>query len=195
MMITRIAFALSALALATPLAAQTAAPAPSPEVKVALDTDKGRIVLALDKAHAPITTANFLKYVEAGRFNGESFYRAMKIEGGGGIVQGGITTDSRRLYPAIEHEPVEKTGIEHTAGTISMANFGPGTAKADFFILTTDIPSFDANFAAFGHVVEGMDVVNAILTSPTSPTKGQGVMRGQMLDPVVKIVKASRVAQ
>ena len=119
----------------------------------------------------------------------------MKIEGGGGIVQGGITTDSRRLYPAIEHEPVEKTGIEHTAGTISMANFGPGTAKADFFILTTDIPSFDANFAAFGHVVEGMDVVNAILTSPTSPTKGQGVMRGQMLDPVVKIVKASRVAQ
>ena len=195
MMITRIAFALSALALATPLAAQTAAPAPSSDVKVALDTDKGRIVLALDKAHAPITTANFLKYVDAGRFNGESFYRAMKIEGGGGIVQGGITTDSRKLYPAIEHEPVEKTGVKHVAGTISMANFGPGTAKADFFILTTDIPSFDASFAAFGHVVEGMDVVNAILTSPTSPTKGQGVMRGQMLDPVVKIVKASRVAQ
>jgi len=190
-MLTRITFALSALALATPLSAQSARPAA--EVKVALDTDKGRIVLALDKAHAPITTANFLKYVDAGRFNGESFYRAMKIEGGGGIVQGGITSDSRKLFPAIEHEAVEKTGIEHVAGTISMANFGPGTAKADFFILTTDIPSFDTNFAAFGHVVEGMDVVNAILASPTSPTKGQGVMRGQMLEPVVKIVKASRL--
>ena len=196
-MLTRIAFALSALALAAPLSAQsTGAAAPATDdVQVALDTSKGRIVLALDKAHARITTANFLRYVEAGRFNGESFYRAMKIEGGGGIIQGGITSDGRKLYPAIEHEPVGKTGIKHTAGTISMANFGPGTAKADFFILTSDVPSFDASFAAFGHVVEGMDVVNAILASPTSPTKGQGVMRGQMLDPVVKIVKASRIAK
>ena len=57
----------------------------------------------------------------------------------------------------------------------------------------SDLPSFDANFAAFGHVVEGMDVVKAIQAAPTSPTKGQGVMKGQMLDPVVKITKASRV--
>ncbi len=74
-----------------------------------------------------------------------------------------------------------------------MAAFSPGTAKADFFILTSDIPSFDASFAAFGHVVEGMDVVKTILASPTSPTKGEGVMKGQMLDPVVKITKASRL--
>ena len=150
-------------------------------------------MLALDRVRAPITTANFLKYVDAGRFDGESFYRSMKFTAGGGIIQGGITSDARKLYPAIEHEPVSRTGIKHVAGTVSMAAFSPGTAKADFFILTSDIPSFDANFAAFGHVVEGMDVVKAIQASPTSPTKGQGMMKGQMLDPVVKITKASRV--
>ena len=183
-MLTRFALALSAL-LAAPALAQTAqAPAPA-----AADTVK----VALDRVRAPITTANFLKYVDAGRFNGESFYRSMKFTAGGGIIQGGISSDARKLYPAIEHEPVSRTGIKHVAGTVSMAAFSPGTAKADFFILTSDIPSFDANFAAFGHVVEGMDVVKAIQASPTSPTKGQGMMKGQMLDPVVKITKASRV--
>jgi peptidyl-prolyl cis-trans isomerase A (cyclophilin A) len=194
-MMIRFAFALSLL-LTSPVAAQTAPAAPAPTedlVKVALDTSAGRIVLALDRAHAPVTTANFLKYVDAGRYNGESFYRAMKFTDGGGIIQGGITSDARKLYPAIKHEPVSETGIKHVAGTVSMAAFSPGSAKADFFILTTDIPSFDNNFAAFGHVVEGMDVVKSILAAPTSPTKGEGVMRGQMLDPVVKITKATRV--
>jgi peptidyl-prolyl cis-trans isomerase A (cyclophilin A) len=193
-MLMRFVLALSAL-LAAPVMAQTAespAAVAADTVKVALDTSAGRIVLALDKARAPITTANFLRYVDAGRFNGESFYRSMKF-GDGGIVQAGITSDARKLYPAIEHEPVSKTGIKHVAGTVSMAAFSPGTAKADFFILTADAPSFDANFAAFGRVVEGMDVVKAIQASPTSPTKGEGVMKGQMLDPVVKITKASRL--
>ena len=191
----RFAFLLSLLA-AMPAVAQIPAAPPAPAddlVRVALDTSAGRIVLALDRGHAPITTDNFLKYVDAGRFNGEGFYRAMKVGAEGGIIQGGITTDARKLYPAIEHEPVSKTGIKHVAGTVSMAAFSPGTAKADFFILTTDIPSFDASFAAFGHVVEGMDVVKAIQAAPTSPTKGEGVMKGQMLDPLVKITKASRL--
>ncbi len=195
-MLLRFALALSAL-IAAPATAQTAAEAPATAaqtVKVALDTTAGRIVLELDEARAPITTANFLRYVDAGRFNGESFYRSMKF-GDGGIVQGGITSDARKLYPAIEHEPVSKTGIKHVAGTVSMAAFSPGTAKADFFILTADAPSFDANFAAFGRVVEGMDVAKAIQASPTSPTKGEGVMKGQMLDPVVKITKASRIKE
>ena len=90
-------------------------------------------------------------------------------------------------------EPVSQTGIRHVAGTVSMAAFSPGTANADFIILTADAPSFDANFAAFGHVLEGMEVVRAIQGAPTSPTKGTGVMKGQMLDPVVKITRASRV--
>jgi peptidyl-prolyl cis-trans isomerase A (cyclophilin A) len=195
-MLIRFAFALSLLSATPALAQATVAPAPAEDVvKVALDTSAGRIVLALDRGHAPITTANFLKYVDAGRFNGESFYRAMRFGENGGLIQAGITSDARKLYPAIEHEPVSKTGIKHVAGTVSMAAFSPGTAKADFFILTSDAPSFDASFAAFGHVVEGMDIVKAIQAAPTSPTKGEGVMKGQMLDPVVKITKASRISE
>ncbi len=189
----RIAFALSAL-IAQPLVAQPTAPAPAPAqtVNVALETDKGRIVLALDRGRAPVTTANFLKYVDAGRLDGESFYRAMKY-GDGGLVQGGVTSNAKKLLLPIEHEPVSLTGLKHLAGTISMANGGPGTARSDFFILTSDVPAFDASFAAFGKVVEGMDVVKAILASAVSPTKGEGPMKGQMLDPAVKIVKAQRL--
>jgi peptidyl-prolyl cis-trans isomerase A (cyclophilin A) len=84
-----------------------------------------------------------------------------------------------------------------------MANAGPGTADAGFFILVSDIPGLnagaeggDANgFAVFGHVVEGMDVVKAMLVAPVSATKGDGSMKGQMLEPPVKIVKAARVKQ
>jgi peptidyl-prolyl cis-trans isomerase A (cyclophilin A) len=166
---------LAALFLTQPVAAQKAETTPAGEAKVALDTSAGRIVLALDPVHAPVTTANFLKYVDGGRFNGESFYRAMKF-GDGGLIQAG------------------ETGIKHVAGTVAMANLGPGTARADFFILTSDAPSFNDTFAAFGKVVEGMDVAKSILASPVSATKGEGIMRGQMLDPVVKITKASRLA-
>lgn len=178
--------------------AQPAAPPTAPKpaedpVRIALETPRGRIVLALDRGRAPVTTANFLHYVDSGKLDGESFYRAMPY-GKGGLIQGGITTDGRKLAPPIAHEPVSRTGIRHVAGTISMANFGPGTARSDFFILTTDIPAFDSSFAAFGHVVEGMDVVKAILAAPVSPTRGEGHMKGQMLEPAVKITDAERVA-
>jgi peptidyl-prolyl cis-trans isomerase A (cyclophilin A) len=189
--------------VAAALLAATAAPALSQaapaaqEVPVAIDTSAGRIVVALDEAHAPVTTANFLRYVDTHRFDGESFYRAMPA-GAGGLIQGGIRSDGRKLYPPIAHEPTSKTGLHNVAGAISMANAGPGTARADFFILASDIPSFDATasdpgFAVFGHVTEGMDVVRKILAAPVSPTAGEGAMKGQMLDPVVRIIKVERV--
>lgn len=189
--------ALAAL-LATPAFAQSASAPNEDLVPVAIDTSAGRIVVALDQAHAPVTTANFLKYVDAHRFDGESFYRAMKIGDAGGLIQGGIRSDARKLYAPIAHEPTAQTGIKNVAGTIAMANAGPGTARADFFIMTTDIPSFDSTadqpgFAAFGHVVEGMEVVKAILASPVSPTKGDGPMKGQILDPPIKIIKVALV--
>jgi peptidyl-prolyl cis-trans isomerase A (cyclophilin A) len=117
--------------------------------------------------------------------------------GGGGLIQGGISSDARKLYPPIQHEPTSQTGLHNVAGAIAMANAGAGTARADFFILASDIPALDAKgddpgFAVFGHVIEGMDVVNKILASPVSPTKGEGVMKGQMLEPVIKIVRAER---
>ena len=204
-MTTRIMIAALLAAASVPVLSQ---PAPAPSlpaapaaelVPVAIDTSAGRIVVALDKVHAPITTANFLRYVDAHRYDGETIYRAMHVQGGeGGLIQGGITTDARKLYPPIKHEPTSETGLKHVAGAISLANGGPGTARADFFILASDIAALDATttdpgFAVFGHVVEGMDVVNKILASPVSATKGEGAMKGQMLDPTVKIIKASRV--
>jgi peptidyl-prolyl cis-trans isomerase A (cyclophilin A) len=191
----RIMLAVCLSAVALPAFAQASPDADT--IRIALDTDKGRIVLALDQAHAPVTTANFLKYVESGRFNGESFYRALKY-GGGGLIQGGITSDARKLYPAIAHEPTNVTGLKNKAWTVAMANSGSGTARSDFFIMTTDVPAFDAKaddvgFAAFGKVIEGQEVVKAILSAPVSPTKGEGSMKGQMLEPMVKIVKAERL--
>ena len=193
---------LAALALSVPssLLAQASAPPPLAAaedlVRVALDTDKGRIVLALDLGRAPITTANFLAYVDKKLFAGETFYRAFKY-GDGGVVQGGARSAGKQL-PTIAHEPTSQTGLSNKAWTIAMANAGAGTAGSDFFIMTTDIPAFDAKgsdigFAAFGKVIEGQDVVKAILASPVSLTKGEGSMRGQMLDPAVKILKAERL--
>ncbi len=200
---TRIILAACLSALAAPTLAQ-GAPATPPAVapaedlvRVALDTSEGRIVLALDRGRAPLTTANFLQYVDNERLDGEAFYRAFKYAGGG-IIQGGITSDGRKLYPPVPHEPTSATGLKNTAWTIAMANSGPGTARSDFFIMTTDIPAFDAKgsaigFAAFGRVVEGQEVVNKILAAPVSPGRGEGSMKGQMLEPTVKIVKAARI--
>ena len=198
-----------AAALLAATSTLTFAQAPSPPVgagptqaeliPVAIETSAGRIVIALDKTHAPITTANFLHYVDTHRFDGENFYRAMHV-GTGGLIQGGVRTDARKLYPPIKHEPTSQTGLHNVAGAIAMANAGAGTAQADFFILASDIPSLDAKgdepgFAVFGHVIEGMDVVNKILVSPVSATNGEGVMKGQMLEPVIKIVRAERVGR
>lgn len=182
------------------------APVPVEYVYVALGTAKGTIVLALDKTHAPITTANFLKYVDGKRLDGTSFYRAMHLDWGdtpNGLLQGGLQGMPGKVLPPIAHEPTSVTGLTHKAGTISMARFAPGSATADFTIMIGDLTSLDAQpdapdpdsragFAAFGHVVSGMDVVRAIWDQPRSPTKGEGVMRGQMLDPVIRIVTARR---
>lgn len=207
-MLVRIATALAALSAAFPLAAQTAAPpaapatvAPAPQadlVRVALETEQGRIVLALDRGRAPATVANFLRYVDAHRFDGISFYRAMPYgEPGNGMIQSGIT-DPAKLYPPIAFESTAQTGLHHDAGAISMAMTTPGSARATFFILAGPIPGFDAKpgdpgFAAFGHVVEGLDVVKAILAGPIDPTKGDAYFKGQMLAHPVKVLKATRL--
>lgn len=179
----------------TPPAEATPAPA---TVRVVITTSEGAITLALEKERAPLTTANFLRYLDQKKLDGIVFYRAMKLIEGYGLIQFGTQNDPKRTLKGIPHEPTTKTGLSHLSGTISMAMNTPGTAAGDFFITIGDLPSMDADakqpgFAAFGRVVEGMDVVKRILLLPTSPTKGEAVMRGQMLDPTVKIVSVRRV--
>lgn len=187
-----------ALALLSGLSTAAFAQVSTPDgVPVSIETSAGRIVVDVDTAHAPATAANFLRYVDAHRYDGETIYRAMR-SGDGGLIQGGIRSDARKLYPPVKHEPTSETGLHNVAGAISLANAGPGTARADFFILASAIPSFDSTaddpgFAVFGKVIEGMDVVKSILAAPVSPTSGDGAMKGQMLDPPVKIIKVSRI--
>ena len=195
-MITRIALTISSLALlaAAPpnssprgvVPGQRAQAGQTDLVHIALETEKGRILVALDRGRAPLSTANFLRYVEAKRFDGITFYRAMPYGAGNGLIQAGILRDARLLFPAVAHEPASKTGLKHEAGTILLANAGPGTAKSDFFITLGPIP-FGDDFAPFGKVVEGMDVVKAVFASPTDPERGVGPMKGQMLSPAISI--------
>lgn len=165
---------------------------------VKIETVEGNIILELFAKKAPITVTNFLTYIEQNRFADASFYRVVtpenqpnskvKIE----VIQGGLFEDNHpdALAP-IEHENTKHTGILHKDGVISMARYGPGSATIEFFICVGDQPSLDFGgsrngdghgFAAFGVVVEGMDVVRKIQNLPSNE---------QYLNPKVKILNVS----
>ena len=199
----RLVIAAALLALPLGAQAQMAVPATPVTVRVLLTTSAGPITLEVEKDRAPITAGNFLRYVDQKRLDGTAFYRAVKVQDGFGLVQGGPNNAIKRVLPPIAHEPTSRTGLTHKDGTISMARNAPGTAQGEFFITVGDQPSMDADptkpgdnlgFAAFGHVVDGMEVVRHILDAPTSPTSGPPGMKGQMLEPAVRIVSARRVA-
>jgi peptidyl-prolyl cis-trans isomerase A (cyclophilin A) len=171
---------------------------------VELVTDAGKMVVRLETKRAPITTANFLRYVDSKRMaTAFKFYRTTRSWGeGNALVQGGNRGDARLNYPPIAHEPTTATGLTHCKGALAMARLAPGDATSDFFILLSDIPGFDADpaasgdnagFAVFGELVSGLDVAEKIYAAPVSPTKGEGVMVGQMLDPEFKILSARRI--
>ena len=205
------ALALLAAGLA-PAAPRKVAPKPAPpvvqplpdSVRVALTTDMGTITLDLDGKHAPLSTANFLRYVDGKRFDGIVFYRVMRLAWGeqpNGLVQAGLRGDPKRVLPPIAHESTTATGLKHLAGAISMARLAPGTATGDFSILISDIPGLDAGmnpndpagYAVFGRIVEGMDVARKIYDVPLSPTAGSGVLKGQMIEKPVRILTVRRV--
>jgi peptidyl-prolyl cis-trans isomerase A (cyclophilin A) len=178
-----------------------ASPAPLPDiVRIRLQSDAGPILLELDNKHAPVTTANFVRYVDQRRFDGTFFYRAARTKGADrrGFVQGGIRHSARRSLPPIVHEPSSKTGLKHVDGTVSMARAAPAGAMGDFFIIVGGaMPAMDAKpgspgFAAFGRVADGMDVVRKLLAEPTIPNAGRGPMRGQMIEKPVRIIRARR---
>lgn len=200
-MIRHAAFLLVAFQSLVPAAAQVPASPPAQDVQVALDTNAGRIIIAVHIAKAPVTARNFLRYVDQKRLDGTGFYRAVGTTDYG-FVQGGTQNDPARVLPPIAHEPTTKTGLTHDDGALSMARYAPGSATGDFFIVLGKMPSMDAQpaspgdnqgFAVFAHVVEGMDAVRSILSTPKSPTAGEGVMKGQMLQQPVRIVTARRL--
>jgi peptidyl-prolyl cis-trans isomerase A (cyclophilin A) len=183
--------------------------APQPEagtpvpatVKVVLKTSLGDISLAVETERAPVTAANFLRYVDQKRLDGSDFYRAVTLDDDGqyGLIQGGLRGNPKRVLKPIAHEPTTATGLSHVNGAISMARGDPGTATADFFIVIGDMVALDAQpnggdpgYAVFGHVLDGMDVVHVIVGQPRSPTAGAADMQGQMLAVPVKILTARR---
>ena len=187
--------ALSLLALPAP---SPAAPAPLPRVE--LLTSAGRLVLEVDTRHAPITAGNFLTYVDEHRLDNTTFYRAApaKTDHTRGFIQGGLNHDvSRQRWP-IEHEPTTLTHLTHDDGALSMARNEPGTAAGDFSIVVKDARYLDARpgypgYAAFGHVVSGMDIVRRIMVQPTWPGGRSKETLGQMLRQPVRIIAARRL--
>ena len=208
MLSKRTLIALAVSLLTTPALAQApSAPAAAANPHVKLHTPRGDIVVELYAGKAPITVRNFLHYVDTKRMDGATFYRSSTPPGDTafdyGILQGGVGTDPKKLYPPIAHESTAKTGLSHTDGTISMTRYAPGTATANFSICVGDQTYLDADpkdpkgkpgYAAFGRVVEGMDVVKKMLALPRDPNKGAGVMKGEMLKAPVPILTARRVA-
>jgi peptidyl-prolyl cis-trans isomerase A (cyclophilin A) len=171
--------------------------------RVRVRTGQGTIVLELAQDKAPITAGNFLRYVDSGRYDGSTFYRAMRsgAAGSAGLIEGGLQNDPAKLLAPIAHESTQTTGLRHLDGTLSMARYGVGTATADFFICIGPAAYLDADpsrsgdnagFAAFGQVVDGMEVVRSILASPTGGVARNPVMQGQILDPPILIVSMKR---
>src|SRR5262245_17190452 len=185
------------------VSAQT--PAPQQNVVIVFETEKGTIEMEVDSLHAPATAANFLKYVDAGFYDGGSVNRAVRpdntlrhdveIQ----VIQFQIDPARRRdQFPPIAIERTTVTGLRHVDGALSMARSGPDTATASFSIVIGDQPEMNfggkrnadgQGFAVFGHVTRGMDVVKAIQASPTGP---EGPYGPESLMPPIKVIKAYR---
>ena len=191
-----------ACALLFAFAAGPAIAAPT-TTNVVLNTSFGPITILLEMKRAPITAGNFLAYVDQKRLDGTTFYRAARTKRNPnvGLVQGGIDHEMPRSLFPIKHEPTTLTGLRHIDGTISMARNDPGTAMGDFFITVGPAPQLDAHpqygraglgYAAFGHVVRGMDVVHRILALPTYPGGRSLETMGQTIRAPVKIISATR---
>lgn len=165
-----------------------------------MQTEAGDIQFKVFTRKAPVTAANFIRYVEEDRFGGARFYRvvrpdnqpgnAVKIE----VIQGGLEAAGKEAgLPPIAHETTAQTGLRHKDGTLSMARLQPGSASSEFFICINDQPALDfggnrnpdgQGFAAFGRVTRGMDVVRAIQ---------RGEADGQVLRQRVKITAITKI--
>jgi peptidyl-prolyl cis-trans isomerase A (cyclophilin A) len=193
-----------ASAAAIILAAAQASSTPNPIV--VFETEKGAIEIEVDPVHAPLSAANFLKYVDGRFYDGGTINRAVRPDNTTRhdveiqVIQFQIDRERRReQFPPIPLERTSATGLKHVNGAVSMARAAPDTATASFSIVIGDQPEMDfggkrnpdgQGFAVFGRVVKGMDVVRTIQASPTGQ---RGAYGSETLDPPIKIVKAYRI--
>ena len=160
---------------APPAAAPDAAPsAPQePPPRVSVQTSMGQIVLELDRERAPLTVANFLRYVTEGHFNNTVIYRVVPRF----VIQGGSVGSNGNGKPVHEPIPLEaNNGLSNLRGTITMARSSePASATAEFFINLVDNPGLNQDpndtenrtgYAVFGRVVTGMETVDLITQLP-----------------------------
>ena len=171
-------------------------------VRVLVQTELGDIVLEVDTQHAPRTAANFLRYLDAGHYDGGAFHRTVKMDNQPDspvkieVIQAGVSPNrTKEGFPPIAIERTSETGLRHTDGAISMARSQPDSATSGWFICINNQPELDfggkrnpdgQGFAAFGRVVAGMDVVRKIQMAPNTDA--------QKLTPPIKITKMARVA-
>lgn len=180
----------------------TLARAQGSKPRVVITTHHGLITVELDAEKAPLTSANFLHYVDAKAYDDGSFFRAVRTPGAPKL--GDIVGDKRsgvRPFPPIAHESTTMTGLRHRTGTISLGRFAPGSATSTFFICASPQPGYDAQpharggnlgFAAFGQVTDGMAAVHKILSLHTSQSSQFADQKGQWLDPPVPISSMRR---
>lgn len=191
---------MAAAAFALSACATTANGADKP--RVVLETDAGRMVVELELERAPLTVCNFLSYVTDGDYEGGSFFRTVVRATNDNpnpidVIQAATPRGSDDdLRPPIPLERTRDTGLSHTAAAISMARDGPDTATSSFFIVTQDTPALDfgggrnpdgQGFAAFGRLVEGLDVARRIQLSPADG--------GEQLTPPVMIRSAALIGE
>ena len=151
-------------------------------VALSMDTAFGVVRIEVYPEKAPVTAANFLRYVDAGRYDRASFYRVVRMDNQAQnnikieVIQGGLGMEAEGRFPDIAHETTEATGLKHVDGAISMGRLAPGTASSEFFICIGDQPDLDyggkrypdgQGFAAFGKVISGMDIVRKIHNGKT----------------------------
>jgi peptidyl-prolyl cis-trans isomerase A (cyclophilin A) len=213
LLLPALAFSVATLTAGSPEGLRQAqSPAKTGEVPVRIETAVGTVDVVVDTAHAPITAANFLKYVDAKLYDGGRFHRATRPDNyvpqlperpPFQIVQADINPqrDGERL-PAIPLERTSQTGLTHKAGTLSMPRGAAAdSATSGFVICLEDTPSLDfgsmrypdgQGFAAFGHVVKGLDVVKKIQQQPTNKDADSAMGR-QLLLPPISIARMSRI--
>ena len=177
-------------------------------VRVRVQTELGDMVLELDPKRAPGTTANFLRYVDGGHYDGGTFHRTVKMDNQPEspvkieVIQAGVNPDrAKDGFPVIMLERTSRTGITHKDGVVSMARGAPNSATSGWFICINDQPSLDfggarnpdgQGFAAFGRVISGMDVVRKIQQAPSSSDRKTNA-EAQRLTPPIKIIKVARM--